>query len=347
MNCRICSDRLRLLYTSDLLPEYIWPTNKKIKYSKCKVYECINCKILQLQNFSEKKIKSFYGNESFVLTNKKKNKMRLNYIEKNYGKKILHNKKILDIGGGINPVSYNKNLDIVDFLISPQVKKVHKGNIFIKDINKEYIKKKYDVLFLIHTLEHLKFPKKTLININQMMKPNSKLFIEVPNFDFFIRNRPHYALFHQHLNMFCIKSLQTILALGNLKIEKIFTKSKDEVIFCSVIKTKIKAKINKINNIKKIQILKNQKNKVKKNLIKFFGNNEINLFGAGGSSALFLSNYSFLNKKLNKVFDNDKKKINKKFLGIKKIEKKRSKNLNIFFSLSSYNLDKKNNYRIV
>lgn len=345
MKCRICKSNTKLLYISDLLPEYIWPSNKIIKKSKCNIFECQKCKILQLQNFSESKIKSFYGNKNFVILNKKKHKKRFDLIKKHYGIKFFYNKKILDIGGGVNPIANKKNVDIFDFKISKEVKKFHKGNIFKGDINKKYIPNKYSMLFLLHTLEHLKYPRKTLFNLHKMMLSNSKLFIEIPNFDFFVKNRPHYAVFHQHLNMFCLKSLENILSLANLQIEKVFLNN--EVIFCAV--TKSNSKLEKLNhnidNKKKIEILKLKKQRVAKNLKNKFGSKKINLYGAGGSASLFFSNYNFLIKQLDKVFDNDINKIKSKFLGLKKINNK-ANNIQNDFSISSYKLNKKNNFTI-
>ena len=67
LKCRSCNYiRSSHIYTSPLLPEYIWPTKLvRKKMSSCKVYFCRNCSTYQLQNFTSKKIKSFYVSNSF------------------------------------------------------------------------------------------------------------------------------------------------------------------------------------------------------------------------------------------------------------------------------------------
>ena len=103
----------------------------------------------------------------------------------------------------------------------------------------------------MHTLEHFKYALKALKNLKLSLKKNGKIFIEIPNLDFYVRKNTFYALFHQHLNIFNLKHLNNILLHADLKIENILIKK--EVIFCSVnlIKNEIKkTQIKKINNKK-------------------------------------------------------------------------------------------------
>ncbi len=142
MKCRICLNNTIKIYTTPLLPEYIWPGSKKINSSRCKLYICINCYAFQLQNFTKKKIKSFYGSESFNIKTKIAHKKRLNIIKKKYGKNFFKNKKIIDIGGGINPILNKKSVDLLDFKFSVDDKKNLKNNVLVGDIDKIIIKKK-------------------------------------------------------------------------------------------------------------------------------------------------------------------------------------------------------------
>ena len=108
----------------------------------------------------------------------------------------------------------------MDIKISKQIKKNLKGKIYVGDIEEKKIKKKYDVIFLLHTLEHILNPLKAVKNIEHLLKKNGRVFIEIPNFDYFIRKRPHYAVFHQHLNMYNIKNFKNLLSFTELSIEK-------------------------------------------------------------------------------------------------------------------------------
>ena len=66
------------------------------------------------------------------------------------------------------------------------------------------------------------------------------------------------------------------------------------------------------------------------------------VYGAGGSSSLLIANHKFLIKKILKVYDNDKKKINKKLPGTKILIKKTNYNHDNK-SISFYKLNRLNN----
>ncbi len=326
------------------MPEYIWPTKNGISIkSRCEIFSCQNCYHLQLQAFTKKRIRSFYGKESFVIDNNKKHIARIKKIKNFYGKNFFKNKKILEIGGGVNPlIINNKNYDIIDFFISKKVKKIFKNNAYNKDIDKFKIKKKYDLIILFHTLEHLLSPGKVIAGLNNCLNKNGVIIVEVPNFDFFIKNRPHYAIFHQHLSMFNITNLNNLMSRFNLKLEAIFEKK--EVLFCAFKKKEdYICKLKKTDNNKKINLLKNNLYKFGDLLKKFVKNKKFDIYGAGGTAALLLANYPFLKKLILNIYDNDKKKVNK-FLPFIKNKIKKTKKINFKNrSLSFFNLRKNNN----
>ena len=342
MKCRTCNFHAKLLYQTKKLPEYIWPKFGATKNSNCKVYECQNCFLLQLQNFSKKKIKSFYGKESFVITYKKKNMERINILKKSYGNNFFKKKTILDIGGGVNPILNTKNCDILDFQIAKNFSEKFKGKIIKGDVESNNLKKKYNLIFLLHTLEHLPKPSAGLKKINDIMHEDSLLILEVPNFDYFIKFRTHYAIFHQHLNMFNLSSLKNILSLNKLKIDKIF-KNK-EVIYCTIKKSNKIEKLKKIKNEKKLIMLKKNLENIEQKLKNKFKNKKIDFFGAGGSAALFLANFSFLKGSILNIYDKDIKKINKFLPGTSVKIKRNNHNLNKNYSISFYKLKKFNNF---
>ena len=79
--------------------------------------------LLTASKIFKKKIKSFYGEESFNIITKENHKDRINTIKNNYYSKFFKKKNIIDIGGGVNPIFYNKNVDIMDIKISKKKKK--------------------------------------------------------------------------------------------------------------------------------------------------------------------------------------------------------------------------------
>ena len=199
----------------------------------------------------------------------------------------------------------------------------------------------------MHTLEHFKQPKKALDNIISSLKDNGKLFLEIPNFNYFINRNTYYAIFHQHLSMFTMKHLTNFLSLSGLSVDKLFIKK--EVIFCSVKKNKFnKKKLSFINNKKIIRIFSKNYILMKKKILSHLIENNFDIYGAGGSMALALASIGIGKKKIDKVFDNDSNKCGLYFPGtkVKIMKKKNTTQNNNIFSLSTYNLKKKNNFNI-
>ena len=109
---------------------------------------------------------------------------------------------------------------------------------------------------------------------------------------------------------------------------------------------KKKDKINKflkLNLKKKFQILQHSLNRQKNSLINFSKKNFLDIYGAGGSSSLFIANHKFIIKKILNIYDNDKGKINKRLPGTKLLIKKTKKNKDNK-SISFYKLNRVNNF---
>ena len=95
MICRSCGYKTIKIHSTPLLPECIWASSSgNYTLSKCRVYSCVKCHHLQLQNFSKKKILSFYGTDQLNLDKTKTHNKRLLDIKSNFGKNFFL-KKVL------------------------------------------------------------------------------------------------------------------------------------------------------------------------------------------------------------------------------------------------------------
>lgn len=95
--------------------------------------------------------------------------------------------KILDIGcrgGYFFDVLYNKGykklygVDISQFSIDTLCRKGYDGCVL--DIQEEYLNMKFDIVFLIHVLEHTSEPGEVIDNVHNMLIEGGLLYIEVP-----------------------------------------------------------------------------------------------------------------------------------------------------------------------
>ena len=75
-------------------------------------------------------------------------------------------------------------LDIVDYLIALAKTKIngniYKGDLSLSSINDSHI---YDLVIMLHVLEHSSDLSKCLSGVKRVLKPNGLLYLEVPNMD--------------------------------------------------------------------------------------------------------------------------------------------------------------------
>lgn len=331
INCRACGKKKnKFIYTTKKLPEYIWPsTNEKILKSSCKVSICKKCGHIQLQKFSKKKIASFYGSKTFVINNSKEMLRRKQKILKAFGKGFL-NKKTLEIGGGTNPFfqNFKKEHFILDSRIEKKIKKKFKKNA-IESPFENFKDKDFDLFIMLHTFEHFQNPSEILRKINKISKINSNVLVEVPNFINYVKKKPYYSIFHQHLSMFTLETLKNIFHINGFKLKKVL--DNQENIFACFYKSSKKKSIRNyyIKNTTLIKLLKKKLKKISIYLNKNLPKKKFNIISAGGSSTLLLHNFPFLIKKIKYALDVDKRKKNSKLplTQIKIISKKKDNKL--------------------
>lgn len=76
------------------------------------------------------------------------------------------------------------------------------------------LEKKFDLISIIHTLEHLINPIETLVSIRNMLNKNGMIFIQVPN----ILANPYDILIADHVSHFSPNNLHHILSLAGYQI---------------------------------------------------------------------------------------------------------------------------------
>ena len=82
-----------------------------------------------------------------------------------------------------------------------------KSNIVKKYFNKNEVTKKPDFIILRHVLEHIAEPWEFLKSLSECGKIGTKIFIEVPCFDWIVENQAFYDIFYEHVNYFTLDAL--------------------------------------------------------------------------------------------------------------------------------------------
>jgi len=100
-----------------------------------------------------------------------------------------------------------RNKEIIESI--PGVKRLHIGNV-------DTLNEKFDLIVLIHALEHITDPIGLLKSIINKLNPGGKLFIEVPD----LATSPFDLLIADHCSHFTLGTLGNVVTQSGYKIEK-------------------------------------------------------------------------------------------------------------------------------
>ena len=246
------------------------------------------------------------------------------FIEENINDKI---KSIIDIGAssGYNLSLYSgiERMGIEPSKINCDLAKenydVDMFNGMFLEFLEEKKKKKYDLVFLSHVLEHVVDPFKF---ISDCSKINNKfIFIEVPLFDLKFINEPFGFFCEEHVNYFTYESLINLMSnvgysLINSQIQ-IENKSTLPAGFPSICLLFEKSNVGKVSYFmfSSLEILKrylkiNSKEliKVQKRIESIPCGERLVVWGTGHHVSMLLENTELKNKNIVKFYDSDIRK---------------------------------------
>ena len=168
-----------------------------------------------------------------------------------------------------------------------------------------------DIIVLRHTLEHIDSPLKFLNFLKKIFPENSSIFIEVPQFEWIVKNKVLFDFTYEHVNYFTSKSLRSLFSKTKLH-GNIF---KNQYQFCIANLNKLKHEDIKLYEDKKNWNEFNLSNHIKsfKKKVEYLKNyNNIWIWGGSTKGVMFLKHLSDLRpdlfKKISGVIDINKKK---------------------------------------
>jgi SAM-dependent methyltransferase len=172
-------------------------------------------KILNKKRYGNKKVHNLGLIEKKRIT--KRSQKIFNYIERRYRFSFDKKLHLLDYGGGnglilLSFLEYFR-CNIIDFRLCEMPKGINYLGKDLKSINKE---EKFDIILLIHTLEHIHNPKEFLKILTNHLKKNGLIFIQVPLGSF--REWRSLDVPHRHINFFSEQSLYNCFKYTNCNI---------------------------------------------------------------------------------------------------------------------------------
>lgn len=314
--CRVCkSKNVSLEFCLNNIPFNIWPSRAYHKFENAYVYSCAACGHIQLQDMSIEEIDELYSGEPFNCENSQENISRIKEIENFFGKGFFKSKRTLDIGGGRNSMASQiyGHTTVIDFDVNDNVKNTVDQYIENDFTKHDFANSKFDVIALIHTMEHINEPANAVRKMKSLLNDDGLVIIEVPDINALHKTKPHYCVFHQHVNLFYQETLDYLMATHGFKLVK--NDKKNDVTLSCYKKGAIEPLI--AGNPRKILLnLQNNLNKLKNRFIDAYKGGDLYIYGAGGSSSLFVAQIPELHDNIKGCFDREPRKCDKTLPGI-------------------------------
>jgi SAM-dependent methyltransferase len=185
------------------------------------------------------------------------------------------------------------------------------NDFFNKDI---FPNKKFDLIIMRHTLEHIPNLEKIMKDMIYIMHDKSTLSIEVPNMEFYVKQGLLEVFSLQHIHYFSIKTFEKLARIHNLKILKTIKSPENIIIFFKKTRSKKIKFNNNIENKKNETHFNKFQFKIKKNqfkikrIIEKFKTNEVIYWGAGGFAVAAIHLYKLPIKYDSLLIDKDTSK---------------------------------------
>lgn len=230
-NCRVCnSTSLKELIDFKKQPivhHLLKSNNDHFETHQMTLYLCTDCGFVFLNHALEEK--KIY--ENYFTMSSWKDQSHTDKIFKNINAFLDINFKETVLEIGCNDGSFLKELSKNGFKniygIEPakdafEISKNLPFNVFNSFFNtqNDLVKKNdqfFDIIITRHVLEHILDLNDFLKSINQVLKKNGLLVIEVPDFQTNL-DYTDYALWEEHVNYFTINTLNTLLGIHGFKI---------------------------------------------------------------------------------------------------------------------------------
>jgi len=316
--CRVCQGgNGRFHSVTSALPIHIWPLppGKSNQFLDAGLFVCEDCSHVQLQTMTDAFVDSFYEDESFVLGDHALDQSRIEALVSAFGREAIEGARLLDIGGGNNPIAgpisdlgYRCESWVVDINPKPRAgelaSKVVAGRFEDADLPQGY----FDLATSFFSMEHFNHPPDVVARMAEVLRPGGLAVVEVPNLTGLIDSLPHYLAFHQHVSIFSVGSLFSLQGFRRKALLR-----EDESIYLAYENVHGPKELSppSVDPWAELDRFRNRMEVIDEEIKALelpADGHRLGLYGAGGSSSLFLANFPWLRERLSVVFDRDERK---------------------------------------
>ncbi len=319
--CRVCQGgNGRLHSVTSALPIYIWPLppGKSNRFLDAGLFVCEDCSHVQLQTMTDAFIDSFYEDEYLVLEDHVLDRSRIEALVSAFGREIIEDARLLDIGGGNNPVAgslsslgYRCESWVVDINPRPRAKelasKVVAGRFEDADLPQGH----FDLATSFDSMEHFNHPSDVVARMAEVLRPGGLAVVAVPNLTGLISSIPHYMVLHQHVSIFSVGSLESLFSLQGFRRKALLREDTAIYLVYENVHGPKDLSPASVDPWAELDRFRSRMEVIGEE-IKALGlaadEHRLGLYAAGGSSSLFLANFPWLRECLSAVFDREEHK---------------------------------------
>ncbi|WP_428026144.1 class I SAM-dependent methyltransferase [Arcobacter sp.] len=214
--CKICdSQKLESLYRVENLP--LFQNKVYNSFEEARSQKVVNVDLCQCQECGFV-FNNLFTNENMDYDDSYQNEQNYSQYFVDYLNEIadyliennFQDKKIVEIGCGKG--YFTELLEKKGFKNIYGFDPAYEGNN--PNITKDYFNEKYksinaDLIILRHVLEHIEKPYEFLTHIQNATFKDTKILIEVPDFEWIVKNKAFWDIFYEHCNYFdntCLSS---------------------------------------------------------------------------------------------------------------------------------------------
>jgi len=230
--CRLCGSKINSssIYSIKNSPSIIQNLPKsqiraKSQKLTLQIAQCSNCNLTQLTNKPVSYYKSVIRASGISASMSLFKKKQIKSFSEKFN--LNNDAKVCEIGCGSGEYLKILNNHFIDPLglefDNAQIAnckenglKVRKG--FISNQSYKVNNHKFDAFFIFNFLEHIPSPITFLKGIANNLKPKAFGIIEVPNYDFMLRNNISYDYTPEHLSYFTKQTLNKMLTISGLNV---------------------------------------------------------------------------------------------------------------------------------
>lgn len=312
--CRVCAGAGgRQVGLVPAVPISLWPTGAPPHPAfDLELFVCESCGHLQLQTMTPALVGRFYADGLFVEDNSAGHDDRLRAFRDRFGGDALCGRTVLDVGGGNNPfvgrIGDAKERWVSDIAVSDaaaaQADRAVSGDFATAALPNSA----FDLVTLFHTLEHFAEPDRAVARLAEVVRPGGLVLIEVPNAEGFTRTVPHYAVFHQHQSYFHRASLDGLMARFGFEPAHLF---REDVVLLAAYRRAAGTGMRDIQGDSatgaaiatlRRRIVAGVDAALRESLRSA---RRVAVYGAGGSTTMFLTLLPWLRERVVGVFDRD------------------------------------------